>query len=45
MGLNYFNKHQHLQKTNCYYILHDCLANVNSSSTTLIALIYIFGFQ
>ena len=47
MCLNYSNKHQYLQKINCSYIpvLHDCLANLNSSSTILIALILYFVFQ
>ena len=45
MSLNYSNKYQYLQEINCSLILHDCLANLNSSSTSLIALIYIFVFQ
>ena len=43
MGLNYSYKHQYLQKINCSYILHDCLANFNSSRTILIALILYFS--
>ena len=46
MGLNYSNKYQYLQDINCSYILHNCLANFNSSSTSLIALIlYNFFFK
>ena len=35
MGLNDSNKHRYLQDINCSYILHACLANLNSTSTTL----------
>ena len=45
MGLNYSNIHQYLQEINCSYILHDCLAKLNSSSTVLIALILCFCFS
>ena len=42
MGLNDSNKHQYLQNINCSYILYDCLAKLNSTSTTLLALIFCF---
>ena len=45
MGLNYYNKHHYLQEINSSYILYDCLAILNSSSTILIAFfLYIFVF-
>ena len=44
MGLNNSNQQQYLQNINCFYILHDCLANFNSSSTILIVLIFFFLF-
>ena len=44
MGLNDSNKHQYLQDINCSYILHAYLSNLNSTSTTLIALILYFLF-
>ena len=43
MDLNNFDKHQYLQGINCSCILLDFfLANLNSSSTTLTALITYF---
>ena len=42
MDLNQSNKHQYLQDINCSYILHYCLADLNSSSITLTALILYF---
>ena len=42
MGLNNFNKDQYVQEINCSCILHDYLANVICSSTTLTALITFF---
>ena len=42
MGLNNIDKHQYLQVINCSCILHDYLTNLNSSSTTLTALITFF---
>ena len=39
MGLNNFDKHQYLQGIRRSCILHDYLANLNWSSTTLTALI------
>ena len=42
MGLINVIKHQYMQGINCSCILHDCLANLNSSSTTLTALITYF---
>ena len=45
MGLNYSNEYQYLQEINCSYILHDCLAILNSSSTSFIALILYFCFS
>ena len=35
MGLYNFDKDRYLQEINCYCILHDYLANLNGSSTTL----------
>ena len=43
MDPNYFDKHQYLQVINYSSILHDYLANLNCSSTTLTALITYFG--
>ena len=37
--MNNFDKDQHLQEINFSCILHDYLANLNCSSTTLTALI------
>ena len=43
MGLNNVDNQQYMQEISCSCILHDYLANLNCSSTTLTALItYIF---
>ena len=44
MGLIYSSKHQYLHESYSSYMLHDCLANLNSSSTILIALILFIIF-
>ena len=42
MGLDNSHKHQYLQGIDCSCILHNYLANLNCSSTTLTALIIYF---